>query len=186
MTCSPTTLTPDDIARMRLALAALGMAVAAEGDGVDEDLAFHCTIAESTGNPVLVQTVRHLGEVARGGIRVTPVNEARRTDFIEAVHQEHHAILAAPSPTTPKPPGPPPASTSATPRPASKRGRTLLDGDRRAGRAAGVGHLTARAGSAGTRPVRHVHALPVLIMVDFTSRSHPRTGAVSSRGVTPC
>ncbi|MFC9158116.1 FadR/GntR family transcriptional regulator [Streptomyces bauhiniae] len=90
-----TRATPDDIARMRLALAALDTAVAADGDGVDEDLAFHRSIAESTGNPVLVQTVRYLGEVARGGIRVTRANEARRTDFIEAVRQEHHAILTA-------------------------------------------------------------------------------------------
>ncbi|MFF7381933.1 FCD domain-containing protein [Streptomyces griseoluteus] len=90
-----TRATPDEIARMRLALAALDTAVAADGDGVDEDLAFHRTIAESTGNPVLVQTVRYLGEVARGGIRVTRANEARRADFIEAVRLEHHAILAA-------------------------------------------------------------------------------------------
>ncbi|MGW4446838.1 FadR/GntR family transcriptional regulator [Streptomyces sp. NPDC004682] len=90
-----TRATPDDIARMRGALDALDTAVAADGDGVDEDLAFHRTIAESTGNPVLVQTVRYLGEVARDGIRVTRANEARRNDFIEAVRQEHHAILAA-------------------------------------------------------------------------------------------
>ncbi|MET7287644.1 FadR/GntR family transcriptional regulator [Streptomyces sp. NPDC005573] len=90
-----TRATPDDLARMRQALDALDTAVAAGGDGVDEDLAFHRSIAESTGNDVLVSTVRYLGEVARGGIRVTRANEARRGDFIEAVRLEHHAILAA-------------------------------------------------------------------------------------------
>ncbi|MFG2891042.1 FadR/GntR family transcriptional regulator [Streptomyces sp. NPDC048248] len=85
----------DDIARMRQSLAAIDKAVAAGGDGVDEDLAFHQSIAESTGNAVMVSTVRYLGEVLRSGIRVTRANEARRNDFIEAVRVEHHAILAA-------------------------------------------------------------------------------------------
>ncbi|MGW6060510.1 FadR/GntR family transcriptional regulator [Streptomyces sp. NPDC055189] len=90
-----TRATPDDVARMRQALAAIDEAVAAGGDGVDEDLAFHQSIAESTGNAVMVSTVRYLGEVMRSGIRVTRANEARRDDFIEAVRVEHHAILAA-------------------------------------------------------------------------------------------
>ncbi|MGW0817676.1 FadR/GntR family transcriptional regulator [Streptomyces viridiviolaceus] len=90
-----TRATPDDLARMRQALDAIDAAVAAGGDGVDEDLAFHQSIAESTGNTVMVSTVRYLGEVLRSGIRVTRANEARRGDFIEAVRQEHHAILAA-------------------------------------------------------------------------------------------
>ncbi|MCX4514036.1 FadR family transcriptional regulator [Streptomyces sp. NBC_01619] len=87
--------TPGDLVRMRQALDAIDAAVAAGGDGVDEDLAFHRSIAESTGNAVMVSTVRYLGDVLRGGIRVTRANEARRGDFIEAVREEHHAILAA-------------------------------------------------------------------------------------------
>ncbi|MFP1625598.1 FadR/GntR family transcriptional regulator [Streptomyces sp. 5K101] len=87
--------TPGDLARMRQALDAIDAAVASGRDGVDEDLAFHQSIAESTGNTVMVSTVRYLGEVLRSGIRVTRANEARRGDFIEAVRQEHHAILAA-------------------------------------------------------------------------------------------
>ncbi|AVH55822.1 MULTISPECIES: FadR/GntR family transcriptional regulator [Streptomyces] len=87
--------TPAALSRMHQALDAIDAAVASGGDGVDEDLAFHRSIAESTGNAVLVSTVRYLGEVARSGIRVTRANEARRCDFIEAVRLEHHAILAA-------------------------------------------------------------------------------------------
>lgn len=90
-----TRATPEDVARMRQSLAAIDEAVADGGDGVEEDLAFHQSIAESTGNAVMVSTVRYLGEVMRGGIRVTRANEARRDDFIEAVRVEHHAILAA-------------------------------------------------------------------------------------------
>ncbi|WND16122.1 FadR/GntR family transcriptional regulator [Streptomyces violaceus] len=84
-----------DLARMRQALDAIDSAVGAGGDGVDEDLAFHRSIAESTGNTVMVSTLRYLGDVSRSGIRVTRANEARRNDFIEAVRAEHHAILAA-------------------------------------------------------------------------------------------
>ncbi|RVU28130.1 FadR family transcriptional regulator [Streptomyces antnestii] len=90
-----TRATPADVARMRAALTAIDKAVSAGGDGVEEDLAFHRSIAESTGNPVLVSTARYLGEVSRGGIRVTRANEARRGDFFEAVRKEHHAILTA-------------------------------------------------------------------------------------------
>ncbi|MFI6375604.1 FadR/GntR family transcriptional regulator [Streptomyces sp. NPDC050546] len=90
-----TRATPLDLARMRQALDAIASAVAAGGDGVDEDLAYHRSIAESTGNTVLVSTLRYLGDVSRSGIRVTRANEARRNDFIEAVRAEHHAILAA-------------------------------------------------------------------------------------------
>lgn len=90
-----TRATPADHARMRQALAAIDTAVAAGGDGADEDLAFHRSIAESTGNAVMVSTLRYLGEVSRSGIRVTRANEARRNDFYDAVREEHHAILAA-------------------------------------------------------------------------------------------
>jgi GntR family transcriptional repressor for pyruvate dehydrogenase complex len=87
--------TPADHARIRAALDAIDAAVAAGGDGTDEDLGFHRSIAESTGNAVLVATARYLGEVARSGIRVTRANEARRGDFADAVRKEHHAILVA-------------------------------------------------------------------------------------------
>ncbi|WP_328430254.1 FadR/GntR family transcriptional regulator [Streptomyces sp. NBC_00443] len=84
-----------DLSRRREALDAIDAAVAAGGDGVEEDLAFHRSIAESTGNAVMVSTVRYLGEIMRSGIRVTRANEARRGDFIEEVRNEHHAIFAA-------------------------------------------------------------------------------------------
>ncbi|MEU8833426.1 FCD domain-containing protein [Streptomyces sp900116325] len=72
-----TRATPSDLARMRQALAAIDAAVAVGGDGAEEDLAFHRSIAESTGNAVMVSTVRYLGEVLRSGMRVTRANEAR-------------------------------------------------------------------------------------------------------------
>jgi GntR family transcriptional regulator, transcriptional repressor for pyruvate dehydrogenase complex len=90
-----TRVTPDDITRIRGALLAIDEAAAAGRDGVDEDLAFHRSVAEATDNPYLVATVRYLGEVMRSGIRVTRANEARRDDFIQQVRREHHAIVDA-------------------------------------------------------------------------------------------
>ena len=87
--------TPSDVATMRAALVTLDEAVAAGGDGVDEDLAFHRVIADSTENPVMGATVRYLGEVLRTGMRVTRANEARRDDFMEQVRSEHGAIVDA-------------------------------------------------------------------------------------------
>ena len=87
--------TSADVAAMRTALDTIERAIDAGGDGVDEDLAFHRTIAESTGNPVLAATVRYLGEVLRSGIRVTRANEARRSDFANQVRAEHAAIVDA-------------------------------------------------------------------------------------------
>jgi GntR family transcriptional repressor for pyruvate dehydrogenase complex len=87
--------TPADIRAMRDALVALDLAVAEGGDGVEEDLAFHRTIADASDNPVLAATVRYLGEVLRTGIRVTRANEARRADFIQQVRDEHARIVHA-------------------------------------------------------------------------------------------
>lgn len=87
--------TDADVGVIRDALAAIDDAVAEGGDGVEEDLAFHRVIADASGNPVLAETVRYLGEVMRTGIRVTRANEARRDDFIEQVRHEHAAIVSA-------------------------------------------------------------------------------------------
>lgn len=45
--------TPEDIRRMRAALEAIDADVRAGGDGVDADHAFHQSVVDSTGNPVL-------------------------------------------------------------------------------------------------------------------------------------
>lgn len=84
-----------DVRRMREALAAIDAAADSGGDGVDEDLAFHRSVAESTGNPYLVATLGYLGEVMRSGIRITRANEARRDDFIHQVRSEHHVLVDA-------------------------------------------------------------------------------------------
>ena len=83
------------LAAVRRALAAIDTAVAAGRDGVAEDLAFHCAIGEATGNPQFSLVLGFLGQYLREGMRITRGNEARRSDFMEAVRKEHRALVDA-------------------------------------------------------------------------------------------
>jgi len=83
------------VAAMRAALQKLDRAVAAGGDGVDEDLAFHRSMAEATGNPQFTRLLAFLEQYLHDAMRVTRANEARRSDFMDAVRDEHRAIFDA-------------------------------------------------------------------------------------------
>ncbi len=83
------------VASMRRALKAIDVAAAAGHDGVAEDLAFHRAIGEATGNPQFRLLLGFLEQYLREGMRITRGNEARRTDFMEAVRVEHRAIVDA-------------------------------------------------------------------------------------------
>lgn len=87
--------TRSQIAALRRALKAIDTAVAAGGDGVDEDLAFHRLIGEATGNPQFRLLIGFLEQYLRAAMRITRGNEARRSDFMAAVQQEHRAIVEA-------------------------------------------------------------------------------------------
>jgi GntR family transcriptional repressor for pyruvate dehydrogenase complex len=63
--------------------------------GVDEDLAFHRTIGEATGNPQFVRLLAILEAYLRDAMTVTKGYESRRADFMAQVRSEHRAILAA-------------------------------------------------------------------------------------------
>jgi len=67
----------------------------AEGDGVEEDFAFHRVLAEATGNPQFIRLLEFLEQYLIEAMRVTRANEAWRTDFIEQVGDEHRAIFEA-------------------------------------------------------------------------------------------
>jgi len=77
------------------AFAKLDVATAAGADGVAEDLVFHRRIAEATGNPQFGLLLGFLEQYLREAMRVTRGNEARRTDFANAVRAEHADIVAA-------------------------------------------------------------------------------------------
>lgn len=87
--------TPQHIASIRLGMQAIDAAVAAGGDGVEEDVLFHRAIGEAAGNPFLIRTLDYLTQFLRGATRVTRANEARRFDFARSVLNEHELIVQA-------------------------------------------------------------------------------------------
>lgn len=90
-----TRATPADVDAIRAGARAIDEAVAAGRDGVVEDVAFHQAIAEVTGNPFMVATLKYLGTFTFAAIRVTRANESRRKDFADQVRAEHAAVIEA-------------------------------------------------------------------------------------------
>ena len=86
---------PEDIRRIHAAVQALADAVQQGRDGVSEDVAFHRAIAQAAGNPFMISTLDYLAQFLKGATRVTRANEARRTDFADAVTHEHTHIVRA-------------------------------------------------------------------------------------------
>src|SRR3546814_5259275 len=84
-----------DMRRINRALAAIDSAVALDGDGVEQDLAFHIAIAQATGNPHYPELLGMLTRALKDAIRVTRGNEARQVKLAEDVRKEHEAIRAA-------------------------------------------------------------------------------------------
>lgn len=84
-----------DMLRINRALADIDRAVEMEGDGVEEDLAFHIAIAHATGNPHYPELLGMLTRALKDAIRVTRGNEARQIQLAEDVRSEHEAIRAA-------------------------------------------------------------------------------------------
>jgi DNA-binding FadR family transcriptional regulator len=87
--------TPAQLAGIEQALRRIEEAVAAGVDGVEEDVQFHLSIAEATGNPYWVRFVGMFAKQIRLAVKVTRANEARRMDFALRVREEHEKIVAA-------------------------------------------------------------------------------------------
>lgn len=87
--------TRSQIAALRRAQRAIEDAVAAGGDGVEQDLALHRAIADASGNPQFARILGFLEQYLREAMRVTRGNEARHWRFAEAVREEHRAIVEA-------------------------------------------------------------------------------------------
>lgn len=87
--------TPQSLEPIRQALWALDQAVAAGGDGVAEDVAFHTAIAQAARNPFLLATLAYLNQFLIDATRVTRANEATRSEMAQAVREEHAAIVNA-------------------------------------------------------------------------------------------
>lgn len=86
--------TPNDIKNIKEKIVALERAVAAGGDGVAEDVAFHTAIATAACNPFLLATLAYLNQFLRDATRVTRANESTRDDFTQQVRDEHAMIVS--------------------------------------------------------------------------------------------
>lgn len=87
--------TARSVKQIKAAMHAIDKAVAAGGDGVAEDVAFHAAIAQAAGNPYLLATLAYLNQFLLDATRVTRANEATREDLAEQVRHEHAAVVAA-------------------------------------------------------------------------------------------
>lgn len=81
--------------QIKRAAKALDKAVAAGGDGIKEDLAFHMAIARATSNPHYLALLGMLARALEDAIRVARGNKARADDPAAQVRNEHQAICAA-------------------------------------------------------------------------------------------
>lgn len=87
--------TPGQLAEIEHALRRIEEAVAGGVSGVEEDVRFHLSIAEATGNPYWVKFTEMFAHPTRAAVKVTRANEARRADFSSQVRQEHERIVQA-------------------------------------------------------------------------------------------
>jgi GntR family transcriptional repressor for pyruvate dehydrogenase complex len=94
--------TRSQVAALRAALKEIDRTVAAGGDGVAQDMAFHRTLALATGNPQFGRLMEFLEQYLHDAMRVTRANEARREDFMQSVRAEHRAIVEAIAARDPK------------------------------------------------------------------------------------
>ena len=85
----------DQLSVIKRALAEIERASKAGRDAAAEDLAFHLSIAQATGNPLFLELLRFLNQFLYIAIRVTRANEDRRVEFSEQTRVEHMAIVGA-------------------------------------------------------------------------------------------
>ena len=93
--------TPADTAQDRRRLCGDRAAIARGEAAVDEDFAFHCRIAEATGNPQFLRFLDYLGRfiIPRQTIRVATGSTRERQAYLERIQSEHRDILQAIRPT---------------------------------------------------------------------------------------
>ena len=71
------------------------MAEQAGQDGVEQDLAFHLSISQATGNPLYPSLHEFIAQFIKEAIRITRSNEERRRDLAHSVRDEHFAVYGA-------------------------------------------------------------------------------------------
>lgn len=87
--------TPEQLQAIHQALLAIDAAEQAGLDGVEQDLAFHFSISQATGNPLYPSLHEFIAQFIKEAIRITRSNEERRRDLASTVRTEHFAVYAA-------------------------------------------------------------------------------------------
>ncbi len=84
--------TPAQLARLKRALLAIDASIAAGKEGVEEDMLFHRSVADASGNPFFRELTDFLEVRARKFIRTARTNSARLVGMPRIVQKEHAAI----------------------------------------------------------------------------------------------
>ncbi|WP_025127073.1 FadR/GntR family transcriptional regulator [Pseudomonas sp. PH1b] len=87
--------TAEQLQAIHQALQAIEVAEQAGQDGVEQDLAFHLSISQATGNPLYPSLHEFIAQFIKEAIRITRSNEERRRDLTRLVHDEHFAVYTA-------------------------------------------------------------------------------------------
>ena len=84
-------------AKIDAALLAIDAAIGRGQSAVDEDFAFHRSIAEATGNPQFAHFLEYLGRfiIPRQSIRVAAHRAEGQRAYLDMIQREHRAIAAA-------------------------------------------------------------------------------------------
>jgi GntR family transcriptional repressor for pyruvate dehydrogenase complex len=86
-----------DLRAIKTAYEAIEAAVIRGDAAVDQDFAFHCRIAEATGNPQFVRFLDYLGRfiIPRQTIRVNIGSPPQRRAYLDRIQNEHREIVRA-------------------------------------------------------------------------------------------
>jgi GntR family transcriptional regulator, transcriptional repressor for pyruvate dehydrogenase complex len=89
--------TPAALRQIADAYAAIEQAFRRGDVAVDEDFAFHCRIAEATGNPQFGRFLEYLGRfiIPRQTVRVAAGSARERQAYLDRIQAEHREILQA-------------------------------------------------------------------------------------------
>lgn len=85
-----------DLQKIAEAFAAIDLAIERDELGVDQDFAFHCSIAEATGNPKFLRFLEYLGRfiIPRQTVNVGAGGAARKAS-LRTFQKEHRLIVDA-------------------------------------------------------------------------------------------
>ena len=89
--------TPESLRRIDDAYKEIERAMARDEDAIDQDFAFHCSIAEATGNPQFRRFLDFLGRfiIPRQTVRTEAVGDESRPAYLARIQKEHADIRDA-------------------------------------------------------------------------------------------